>query len=376
MDENQAAYEPIQDQPLAVEPTTPEPHKPSLAHRIFIGPFGLRAGWSLLIYIAIIASILFGVRGAMVHKAKHDKAVAAAAAKDSPKAATPAAAKPKANEPAQLSGMVIGEGVAFAAFFLVSWLMAVIERRKLSAFGLGGSKVVSRFLVGALWGLIAQSTVIALLYYRHLLVFDARLDHGLSILGFGAAQLFAFFLVGLVEEYIFRGYLQFTLTRGMVGLGKLISPEHSRAVAFWIAAVLTSALFYFAHTGNSGENKIGLFQVFLAGILLLVALWRTGSLWLAIGFHMTWDWAQSFLYGVPDSGGLIQGRLFATHAVGDPHWSGGTAGPEGSIFGIPVMLAVILLLCFVPSSPQPPLETKPPKQLDLETGDSQLKTAG
>jgi membrane protease YdiL (CAAX protease family) len=362
MDENQAAYEPIQDQPLDVEPITPEPPAPSLAHRIFIGPFGLRAGWSLLIYIAIVAGIIFGVRGAMMHKAKHDKAVAAAAAKTSPKPTTPAPAKPKANEPAQLSGMVIGEGVAFVAFFLVSWLMAAIERRKLSAFGLGGSKVISRFLLGALGGLLAQSAVIALLYYRHLLVFDGRLDHGLGILGFGAAQLFAFFLVGIVEEYIFRGYLQFTLTRGMVGLGKLISPEHSRAVAFWIAAVLTSALFYFAHTGNPGENKIGLFQVFLAGILLLVALWRTGSLWLAIGFHMTWDWAQSFLYGVPDSGGLIQGRLFATHAVGDPHWSGGTAGPEGSIFGIPVMIAVILLLCFVPSSPQPPLETKPPKQ--------------
>jgi membrane protease YdiL (CAAX protease family) len=355
------AYEPIQDQPLP-EALPPEPPQPSLTHRIFIGPFGLRAGWSLLIYIAIIASIIFGVRGAMMHKAKHDKAVAAATAKASPKATTPAPATPKVSEPTHLSGMVISEGITFIVMLLISWLMAAIERRKLSAFGLGGSSAVPRFLVGALWGLIAQSTVIALLYYRHLLVFDRRLDHGLSILGFGAAQLFAFFLVGLVEEYIFRGYLQFTLTRGMVCVGKLISEQNARTIAFWIAAVLTSTLFYFAHTGNPGENKIGLFQVFLAGILLLVALWRTGSLWLAIGFHMTWDWAQSFLFGVPDSGGLIQGRLFATHAVGDPHWSGGTAGPEGSIFGVPVMLAVIVIFCFVRPSPQPPLETKTPKQ--------------
>jgi membrane protease YdiL (CAAX protease family) len=382
MDGHEDAYEPTPGQPLADEGLAPAPEplleapmpqQPSLARRIFFGPFGLRAGWSLLIYFSIVAAILFGVRGAMQHKAKHDKAVAAAAAKASPKAATTAPAKPRGSEPGPLSGMVIGEAVTFLVFFLISWLMAAIERRKLSAFGLGGSRFFSRFLVGAFWGLIAQSAVIALLYFRHLLVFDARLDHGLGILGWGAAQLFAFFLVGLVEEYMFRGYLQFTLTRGMVALGNLISPERSRTIAFWIAAVLTSALFYFAHTRNPGENKIGLFQVFLAGILLLVALWRTGSLWWAIGFHTTWDWAQSFLYGVPDSGGLVQGRLFATHAVGNPHWSGGTAGPEGSIFGIPVMLVVIVLLCFVRPSPQPPLETKYVPRPDLETGNSQLE---
>ena len=74
---------------------------------------------------------------------------------------------------------------------------------------------------------------------------------------------------------------------------------------------------------------------------------------------MAWDWAQSFLYGVPDSGGLVQGRLFATHALGNPLLSGGTDGPEGSVLCIPILLLVILVLVFFtrPSS-QPPLETR------------------
>jgi hypothetical protein len=75
-------------------------------------------------------------------------------------------------------------------------------------------------------------------------------------------------------------------------------------------------------------------------------LWRTGSLWWAIGVHTSWDWAQSFLYGVADSGLMTQHHLLATHPVGKPILSGGTTGPEGSIFAIVVLclVAVIILL--------------------------------
>ena len=62
---------------------------------------------------------------------------------------------------------------------------------------------------------------------------------------------------------------------------------------------------------HSGENPVGLFRVFLVGVVFTLALWRTGSLWWAIGFHMAWDWAQSFLYGVPDSGVLDRVRCGA-----------------------------------------------------------------
>jgi membrane protease YdiL (CAAX protease family) len=93
------------------------------------------------------------------------------------------------------------------------------------------------------------------------------------------------------------------------------------------------------------------------GVVFTLALWRTGSLWWAIGFHMAWDWAQSFLYGVPDSGYLIQGRLFATEALGNPLLSGGADGPEGSVFSIAVLLLVIVVLWFTKPAPQPALET-------------------
>ena len=69
----------------------------------------------------------------------------------------------------------------------------------------------------------------------------------------------------------------------------------------------------------------------------------------AIGFHAAWDWSQSFLYGVADSGLMVQHHLLATHPVGKPILSGGSTGPEGSVFVIVVMLiAVIIIVTTLP----------------------------
>ena len=343
--------------PLAQAPPIQPP--PS-AQDYFFGPFGLRAVWSLLLYFAIILPIVGGLffLGTQSHREiEHTPVTTTARPGASAPSIKPIAPQPDEPHTELLSAMIIGEIALFAVFLLVSALMAIIEHRSLSAFGLGGAHPIGRLLIGAFWGIAAISLLALTLHTFHLLTFDSRLDHGPSIAYWGFLQLFAFLLVGLTEEYTMRGYLQFTLTRGLVSIGNLISPQRARTIAFWIAAVITSALFTYAHTHNTGENPLGLFQVFLAGVVFVVALWRTGSLWWGIGFHMAWDWGQSFLYGVPDSGSLMQGRLFATHAIGKPLYSGGTVGPEGSILCIPIFLLTILVLCYTHPSPQPPLET-------------------
>jgi hypothetical protein len=348
-----------QDLPPSAQDSAPSAQDSAQDQNIFYGAFGLRALWSLLIYFAIIG-VLIGSIALVGHQARvqreHAAAIAAAKTGKPAPPVKPLIPRPNAHTPEPINTRIVGEAILFAAFFLISWLMGAIEHRKLSAFGLGGIRSISRCLTGALWGFLTLSLLILALHAFHLLAFDRRLDHGPSILYWGAVQLFAFLLVGLTEEYTLRGYLQFTLTRGMVSLGNRISPAHARAIAFWIAAVLTSTLFFYLHTRNAGENWLGLVVVFLAGLVFVFALWRTGSLWWGIGFHMTWDWAQSFLYGVPDSGSLMQGRLFTTHAQGNPLLSGGTVGPEGSILCIPILLLTLLVLLYTHPSPQPPLE--------------------
>jgi len=266
-----------------------------------------------------------------------------------------------ADAPLPFLPFFLTEGIVFSVFLLISWWMALIERRRITVFGLGGQRPVSRLLFGAFWGFASVSLLVGTLYGLHLLSFDSRLLHGFAALGWGAALLVGFLLLGCFEEYSFRGYFQFTLTRGLVGLGNRISSRYGRAIAFWIASAMISSLFLYAHSFNSGEDKIGLAVVFCASFTFLFALWRTGSLWWAIGFHMTWDWAQSFLYGVPDSGAMFQGHLYATHALGNPILSGGTVGPEGSILAIPIFALAMVAVWFTHPSPQPSLETLPPK---------------
>jgi hypothetical protein len=57
-----------------------------------------------------------------------------------------------------------------------------------------------------------------------------------------------------------------------------------------------------------------------------------------VGFYAGWD--QSFFWGTPDSGLLVNGRLFASNASGSSLWSGGTTGPDGSLLFLPLVILV------------------------------------
>ena len=138
----------------------------------------------------------------------------------------------------------------------------------------------------------------------------------------------AFLLSAIAEEFLYRGYAQFTLTTG---------------IGFWPAAAVLSALFGLGHLGNKGENIFGAFSVVSFGLLLCLFLRRTGTLWCAVGFHLGYDWGQTFFYGVPNSGFIPSHNLFNVTLHGS-HWlTGGTVGPEASVI-CPLVLAVVAIL--------------------------------
>jgi hypothetical protein len=83
--------------------------------------------------------------------------------------------------------------------------------------------------------------------------------------------------------------------------------------------------------------------VIVHGLFYCLLLRLSGSLWLGIGFHAAWNWAQSYLYGTAQSGHLMQGHLFVARARGDALFSGGSAGPEGSLLGLPVQAIGLLV---------------------------------
>ena len=241
---------------------------------------------------------------------------------------------------------IVQEALSLLAVGIPAFIMAFLERRPFARYNLGTPHRLAAFAKGLVAGLVMLSILIALLAVTGSIRFSGTAIGGGAIVTYGVEWLVAFILVGLFEEFAFRGYLQFTLARGIAGLSAWLGAKrHAAAIGFWVAAIVFSVtLFAYVHTGNGGETAMGITAVSLAGITFVFSLWWTGSLWWAIGFHAAWDWAQSYLYGVADSGLVSQGHLLVTTPAGNPLLSGGSTGPEGSVLVIPVLLASMLVV--------------------------------
>ncbi len=202
------------------------------------------------------------------------------------------------------------------AAVLPGFAMARIEGRSFGDFGLPAKQAFRRdFWMGAIWG-IASLTVLmlALAAFGAFSLGSLRL-HGARIFKFAAAYALFFLIVAFFEDFITRGYSLWILSRGM---------------RFWPAATLLSILFGAMHRLNPGEENIGIAAVVAIGFFFCLTVRRTGTLWFAIGFHVAWDWGETYFYSVPDSGTISPGHLLNS-AFHGPDWlTGGSVGPEGS----------------------------------------------
>ncbi len=237
----------------------------------------------------------------------------------------------------------LGELVTLLAASIPAFVMAHVEKRPFGVYGLPRHGAFGKlFWIGAVWGILAITCLLGLLRSAHGFYFGSLALHGIRVAKFAVFWAVAFVLVGLFEEFLFRGYSLFTLTTGM---------------GFWPSAILLSTLFGLAHGSNKGEAWAGELAAGLIGLFFCLTLRRTGDLWFAVGFHFSFDWGETFLYSVPNSGTVMPGHLLNSSFQG-PRWlTGGTVGPEGSVFVF--VLITILWVVFdrlyrdVKYNPQP-----------------------
>ncbi len=300
----------VSEPPANAGLTTPLPPAPeSTSQKMFFGPYGLRAGWRLAIFILIFVGLNL-LTGLIL------KLMGSSPPRGGPTSLTPL-------------GLGKSEGGNFVLVVIATLIMAKIEGFKFGEYGLPWVKDLGKEVgIGALWGFLTTSGSLLAIFLLHGVQVSGGAVHGTAILTSAGAWTIAMLCVGLSEEFTFRGYVQYTLTTGM---------------GFWPTAVLFSVLFGAAHMGNSGENIFGELSVVLFGLLFCLFLSRRGNLWWAVGFHMGYDWGQTFFYGMPDSGLLPTGNLFQCVFSG-PRWlTGGTVGPESSIF-TPIALGIVAIL--------------------------------
>jgi uncharacterized protein len=336
--------------------TPPPPQRFPELRRVFIGTGGLRAGWSVLIFyvLFVLFTNVVGFAFVKTHIINQKTPFTAVSA-------------------------VLQELIAFLGMIGAGAIVALIEGRGILDFNLRGPRRSLHFFSGLAGGFAALSVLVGTLAWGGWLHFGPIALSGAGILKFAALWACAFLVVACVEEGIFRCYLLFTLTRGinfwwalgiisvicidlairskgngvwgvygfaLLGLFPCLLLHLNKASGsnFWQATWVSSTLFGFIHTGNNGENWIGIFAAAAIGFVFCVSVRVTGSAWWAIGCHAAWDWAETYFYGTADSGIQPAGHYLTASPAGAVLWSGGTDGPEGSLLVLGVILLLLIAL--------------------------------
>jgi len=265
---------------------------------------GLRAFWRILLFLVLLVLALIALSGIGL-LLKVD---------DSP------------------SGLFVQKLLEFASFAIPTAIVVkVTEHRSFGSVGFGLSRGWVR---QSIYGIAFGAALVAAA------ILPGALAGGLTMVrGTPDATLalaFVFFSIAAAgEELLCRGFMLQALASG---IGRIA------------ATVIMSALFALLHAANPDVTYTALATTFLAGVLLSIAYFRTGNLWLATGVHFGWNFAMGYVLGLPVSGL----RFFPDAPVfistpGEPAWlTGGAYGPEGAEIAAALLALGCAVLLWLP----------------------------
>lgn len=137
---------------------------------------------------------------------------------------------------------------------------------------------------------------------------------------------------GIFEELLFRGVL-FRSVEAIFGS--------------WVGILVSSLVFGLVHLMNPDATLGGAIYISVeAGLLLAAAYLVTRRLWIAMGFHMGWNYFQSAVFSGVVSGSETDPGLLKATIQGPELLTGGSFGMEHSVVALVLCTAtgVILLM--------------------------------
>jgi len=279
----------------------------------------LRSGWRVLAF-AFLLIILVQLFGAFLLFVGEVSPGAAALVQE-----------PNPSAPASEGGIL---SVGFSRALLMGLALAAsaicaraLERRGLASVGYKlHTGWVRDFLLGTIIGVASLAFVVVISYAAGAMEFSVLTSSpGLWVRRF-LILTFVILVAAAAEEVIFRGFAFQALLHN---LGPVP------------AVLITSMAFAFVHMNNPNATLFSTVNVALAGVWLGVAYLVTRSLWLVTGLHFAWNFALTFIFGLPVSGIVTFDQItWLDGEMGNPAWlSGGSFGPEG---GVAATVALIL----------------------------------
>ena len=183
-----------------------------------------------------------------------------------------------------------------------------------------------------LTGTLVGTVLISAVYLALWSMGHATLASGTGVMGLGFA-LAGVFGAALIEELLLRAIL-FRIAEQAFGTTS--------------AVILSAVVFGLLHGLNHGATLMSDVAIALeAGVLLALAYALTRNLWLAVGIHLGWNFAEGSIYGAAVSGTAPAHTFLRVSLTGAQTLTGGAFGPEASIVSIAVCLlasAVLLML--------------------------------
>lgn len=210
--------------------------------------------------------------------------------------------------------LLIQGGGTLGGLIATMLVWTLINKQLLRQLGFRGSIV--DFLFGLFLGAISITLIFfILLFTNNIQMLNSFNEPQFSVLTI--SFLILFILVGFFEETFFRGYVMQTMA--------------SRGNNKWLIYIASALIFSLVHGLNPNVSLIGLINIALVGILFAYMFDVTKSLWLPIGYHITWNYFQGGIFGFAVSGVAPHGIYRISIAEGNDLLTGGAFGLEGGL---------------------------------------------
>ena len=216
------------------------------------------------------------------------------------------------------------EGMLFIIALLLTWIFGWYEGRRVDSYGLPVRLAFGRlFWEGFAIGVVnAGAVALGMMALGGMTVHGLAL-HGVALIGAALAWFGCNLTIGVGEEMWYRGYFFQTLWKSL---------------GFWPSAIVIALLFAADHYFNKqGENVWDVITLVSLSLWVCYSVLRTGTLWLAVGYHVAFDYMQLFVIGTKN-GDLVPVNHLLDVTFSGPAWvTGGVLGTEASFLMYPLI---------------------------------------
>ena len=228
--------------------------------------------------------------------------------------------------------------LAVTMMLLLWFASKKVDKRPYSDYGFEFTGTWFRdFAAGNLMAALAMAAIVSISLGMDWMVIESFRTSSISASFISGLSyiLVVMIAVSIWEEAYFRSYLISNFTEGFQGRWMYMGG------ATLIAVLLSSMVFGLLHYGNPNASWVSTLNITIAGMVFAYPYIVTKSIAIPVGMHLSWNYFQGAVFGLPVSGNQFDQTLMVVDVTGPEVFTGGSFGPEAGAAGL---LGLMILL--------------------------------